>query len=448
MSILREVATRIFDTTNLLPTGAVAGQGDYQIAGFITTPFLYVIKIDPMRASTKTFMVDRLANDIKLIAKLDQAEQVVIDVHRGFVCIEIPRPASERGQTVYTSANVPRGSGLRVPLGLDILNEPVYFNLGDETNTNLSFLGVPGSGKSVSMRRSIVTLAKNNNPDEVRFLMIEVSKDALDLRIFGRLPHLVHPVIVNPDEAEQALNWATAQTQMGKLPYRLVVCVDEVAELVRQRPNTIGLLMTLVSQGRAMNVCNLLATQITDKSTLGDGRAVFRQIHNNVLGKASNKQLSYYLGNRADLKAEALTGKGDLILKSNDVTTRFAGIFPTRDELERLPTTETVNRLPLNGYSNTEAVLEDTKALAAYTGQFEAKPIPPAIIAEGLISLQRQVCELEYRDAMRGRAYYVLPVSRVKELGRNPQTFKDRDQPFITSLYKELWKRGIGLCKR
>jgi hypothetical protein len=446
MNLIRDIATRIYHTTNLLPIGAVPGQGSYQIAGLVTTPYLHVIKIDPMQVSSKQFTSGTLANDIKLVSGLDAAEQVVIDVHRGFVTIQIPRPASERGSVVYTGSNVPRGSGLRVPLGLDILNEPVHFDMSRETNTNLSFLGVPGSGKSVSMRRTIVTLARNNGPDEVRFLMIEVSKDALDLRIFSHLPHLVHPVVVDPAEAVQTLAWAVAQIRQGRLGYKLVICIDEVAELVRQRPDVVDLLMTLVSQGRAVGIVNLLATQIIDKETIGEGKAVFRQIHSTVLGKVGNKQLSYILGNRGGLNAEALTGQGDLMLNSNDTTTRFAGVFTTRQELERLDYTETVNRLPLAGFTNTQAIARDMEVIPP--PRFEARDIPQAIVAEGLMSLQRQVEDALYREEMRGRSLYVLPAGRVKELGRNRITFKDRDQPYIVGLYKELWKRGIKLCQK
>lgn len=446
-NLLRKITIRIFDTTGLLPANMVQGRGDYIINDVITTPFLNVVCINPLQTSTKKFMNDELANNIKLEAGLDQSEQVVIDIHRGFITVEIPRPASERGSEVYTSSNVPRGNGLRVPLGLDVLCEPVYFNFASETNTNLSFLGTPGSGKSVSQRQVIVSLVRNNNHSELKFLLLECAKNALDLRIFSSLPHLVHPVISNPEEAESALGFVVAQVRRGKLPFRLVVVIDEVAELIRQRPQTIDLLMTLVSQGRAQNVINLLATQVSDRDTLGNGKAVFRQIHNSVLGKISNKQMSYVLGNKAGLGADSLVGKGDLKLSSVDNTTRFAGIFCGRDDIERLPRVEKVQRLPLAHYANTEAIIDEAKAMEVYRGA-PVKEIPPSIVAEGLMSLQRQVSELEYRNAMRGREYYILPASRVKELGRNPATFKERDQPQIKAIYQELWKRGLRLCKR
>lgn len=444
--LLHRVITRIYDTTNLLPSGVLpAVQGDYIVKGLIITPYLYVIQISPVSVSTHEFVSKKLARDIKLVTELDQSEQVVIDVHKGFVTIQIPRPASERGQVIYTSANIPRGSGLRVPLGLDILNEPVYFDFTKEMNTNLSFLGVPGSGKSVSMRRTITTLAENNGADRVKFLMIEVSKDGLDLRIFDRIAHLVHPVITDPAEAELALGWAAAQIIQGKLPYRLFICIDEVAELVGSRPNIIKILTTLVSQGRAQNICNLLATQITDRDTLGEGRSVFKQIHNNVLGKAPNKQLSYLLGNQGELGAEALVGPGDLKLSSTELTTRFAGVFTTRQEIEGLPRVTATTRLPLADYTNTQAIIEDS---SASTRGPVARATPASIIGESLISLQRQVDDAAYREALRGREYYVLPASRVKALGRNPAIFKERDQAHIVEIYTSLWRQGYQLCKR
>lgn len=444
--LLIKTLTRIYDTTGLLPVNAVPGKGDYIISEIVKTPFLLVIKINPLQVTSTKFTNPKLANDIKLVAELAKTEQVVIDVHKGFVAIQIPKPASERNRIIYTSNNVPRGNGLDVILGLDIYNMPVHFNMGRELNTNLSFLGVPGSGKSVSMSRTIVSLARNNEPDRVKFLMVEVAKDGIDLRKFEHLPHLIHPVITQPNEAESALNYVLAQAKNGKFPFKLVVCVDEIAELIKQSKDTVTSLSSLVALGRAQNVVNLFATQITTKDTLGDdGKSIFSQIHNTVLGKAPNKQLSYILGKDGQLNAEALTGEGDLLLKSNDFTGRFAGVFVTVDDMQGLPRVETINHLPLNHYSNTNAVIEDTRNLVR-AGQFETKEVPAAIVAEGLISLQRQIDESEYRDYMRGKQYFVLPISRVKELGRNPTIFKDRDQPFIVSIYKELLKRGMRLC--
>lgn len=440
MELLQEIVIRIFHTTNLI------NDVHYKIYGFIQTPFLNVIQIKPHTVSASTFTTKKLENDVKMIAGLSKTDEVVIDVHRGFVTIEIPRPASERGQTIYTLDDIPHGRGLRVPLGLDILGMPTYHDFGRHMQTNLGFLGVPGSGKSISMRAAIVSLARNNNPGEVRFLMLEVAKDGLDLRIFGRLPHLIHPVITDPDEAIQALAWAVEQIRMGKLPFKLFVCVDEVAALVRQRPEAIDLLMALVAEGRGVGIVNLLATQIIDDNALGkDGPAIFRQVHNRVLGKATNKQLSYLLGNQSGLKAEALTGEGDLLLNSNTESTRFAGIFTTRRDMESLPRVDNVNRLPIQNFTNTDAAADDAKALVR-SGQFEEKPIPPAVIGESLISLQRQIDDPIYRRDMRGRAYYVLPASQVNEIGRNKATFKERDQPYIVEIYKYLRRRGVQLC--
>ncbi len=438
MSLLQKIVLRIYDTTGMLPVNAVQSQqGNYLINEFILTPFLYVITINPLQISSKEFTTDRLMNDLKLVTNLDASESVAIDVHRGFVCVQIPRPAEERGKLVLTSTNVPRGSGLRVPLGLDIMNLPVDVNFANEMSTNLSFLGVPGSGKSVAMRRSIVTLVKNNLPADVQFLMIEVAKDGLDLRIFSQLPHLVHPVITDANEAALALKYLVEQINLGKLPYKLFVCIDEVAELIKRRPDCIGYLMSLVSQGRAQNVVNLLATQLSDRDTLGDGKAIFKQIHSTVLGKAGNKQLSYILGNKSDLHAEELVGRGDLKLNANNSSNRFAGIFTTVEELQGLPKTSQINRLPLG-----EAMPEPRPPERGAPGRL----IPASVVAEGLISLQRQVYEQEYREQMRGREYFVLPVSRVKELGRNPQIFKEKDQPYLVEIYKELLKRGARLC--
>jgi hypothetical protein len=436
---LRAIVTRIYDTTKLLPLGPAP---DYRLHSVVETPFLHVILLKPGQAGTKPFLSRQLATDLKQVTALGDREEIVIDVRHGFVAIQVPTAPAERGKTVYTSRNVPRGRGLRVVLGLDVMNQPLSFDFAGQLNTNLSFLGVPGSGKSVLMRHVSTSLAAGNTPDRVRFLMIEVAKDGLDLRLFGKLPHLVHPVITEPAEAEAALAWAVTRLSEG-LDYRLFIVIDEVAALVSRRPAAIPLLMTLVGQGRAMGIANLLATQLSDRDTLGEGKVIFKQIHNVVLGKAGNAQLSYLLGNRSKLNAESLLGQGDLLLASSDETGRFAGIFPTRQDILALPQTESIARLPLGHYTNTEAVIEAERRPGP-----DPEPIPAEVVAAGLHSLERQVGDPAYRAQLAGRQYYVLPVREVKALGRNLRVFKERDQVYITSLYRALWRRGLKLCSR
>ena len=437
----RHIAMTIYDTSGLVPS--LPGRpGNYRFRETIVTPFLTVFQIEPGACGTRPFLTQQLRDNLKAVSRIDKGEQVEVDIHRGRIVVQIPLPVSERGRRVYTSNSVPRGRHLRVSLGLDITNHPVYFDFAGEMNSSLAFLGSAGSGKGVSMQRSIAAIAGQNGPDNVKMLMLEVSKQSIDLLVFQNLPHLIHPVIEDLDEAESALGWAAAQTRRGTLPFKLFICVDELGELVTQRPETIPLLQTLVSQGRALGIRNLLATQVADKATIGEGTKVFRQVHNRVLGKVSNKQLSYLLGNASGLHAESLTGKGDLIMSTTEFTTRFAGVMNSPADFESLPRAESIPRLPIGEYTNTAAIAEDTYRSPGPDQQV----IPADVVAEGLISLQRQMDDPQYRKQMSGKKYFVMPVSKVKAMGRNPAIFRDRDQPQLVRIYKTLLKRGWQLC--
>jgi hypothetical protein len=178
------------------------------------------------------------------------------------------------------------------------------------------------------------------------------------------------------------------------------------------------------------------------------------------LGKAGNKQLSYILGNKSDLHAEELVGQGDLKLNAVGGTNRFAGIFTTRQELEALPKAPFINRLPLDDPWKSQNPRErpgaggegplgpppapPSPSLAKAIAQ--TKPISPELLCESLISLQRQMDDPTYRQDMRGRAYFILPPRRVKELGRNPEMYKTYDQPYLVEVFKALRRRGVQLC--
>jgi hypothetical protein len=181
----------------------------------------------------------------------------------------------------------------------------------------------------------------------------------------------------------------------------------------------------------------LLATQLTDKSTLGDATQVFKQVHNKVLGKMSSRHLAATIGGSANIPADALLGKGDMILKTGASTTRFFGVFTRRAELEMMPTTYRVPTLPIETYTNTPAVLDDTATLV------QPEPAPPGRPAS--CTPEHLLADLL---AMGVRMDDYTPTRARKRHGRNKETFAARDLPYAKGVFRHLWKMGYTVTQR
>ena len=95
---------------------------------------------------------------------------------------------------------------MRIPLflGKDVSGNPLTVDLA--TLPHLLIAGRTGTGKSVCLNAIISSILMTRRPDEVRMLMIDPKM--VELSGYGRLPHLMHPVVTDMRKAEAILAWA------------------------------------------------------------------------------------------------------------------------------------------------------------------------------------------------------------------------------------------------
>src|SRR4029077_19565569 len=70
----------------------------------------------------------------------------------------------------------------------------------------LLIAGRTGTGKSVCMNAIILSMLMTRRPDEVKMIMIDAKM--LELSEYGKIPHLMHPVVTDMKKAEAILAWA------------------------------------------------------------------------------------------------------------------------------------------------------------------------------------------------------------------------------------------------
>ena len=172
---------------------------------------------------------------------------------------------------------------LPVGIGLDIRGNTLCSTMKDMIHIMIG--GTTGSGKSVFTRGLILSLIYRASPDQVRLILIDPKK--IEFPVYKNLPHLLTPVIYDPEKATAALGWTAyemdkrynylqrfelngiseynAMAKKNGLPTmpRIVVVIDEFADLVSKTKESKAMFYAtrIASLARACGIHLVLATQ-------------------------------------------------------------------------------------------------------------------------------------------------------------------------------------------
>lgn len=129
-------------------------------------------------------------------------------------------------------------SNLRFPLGRDVAGKPVCGDLA--SMPHLLIAGATGSGKSVGMNSFLLSLLFQNSPADLRLILVDPKQ--VELKTYNGLPHLLTPVINDPEKAAIALRWCVAEMNRR---YKLlsdhgVRNIAEYNEIVREKQSEQG----------------------------------------------------------------------------------------------------------------------------------------------------------------------------------------------------------------
>ncbi|MBX9635784.1 MAG: DNA translocase FtsK, partial [Magnetospirillum sp.] len=76
---------------------------------------------------------------------------------------------------------------------------------------HLLIAGTTGSGKSVGINAMILSLLYRFKPEECRLIMVDPKM--LELSVYDGIPHLLTPVVTDPDKAVKVLKWAVREME-------------------------------------------------------------------------------------------------------------------------------------------------------------------------------------------------------------------------------------------
>ncbi|MEK6201147.1 MAG: DNA translocase FtsK 4TM domain-containing protein, partial [Desulfobulbaceae bacterium] len=251
-----------------------------KVVGISPGPVVTTYEYAPA-AGVKINKIVALADDLALGLKAQSVRVVGSVPGKAALGIEIPNKVR---QVVYirdlltTETYRSSVAKLSIALGLDVVGNPVIADLAKMPH--LLIAGATGAGKSVAINTIISSLLYNATPDEVRLLMVDPKR--IELSGYEGIPHLLHPVVVEPKLASRALQWAVREmerryrlleeakvksfdsynvTQPDKLPY-IVIIVDELADLMMVASKDVeAAIARLAQMARAAGIHLILATQ-------------------------------------------------------------------------------------------------------------------------------------------------------------------------------------------
>ncbi|MCB0078249.1 MAG: DNA translocase FtsK [Anaerolineales bacterium] len=310
------------------------------------------------RRKVKVNAITSLADDLALAlaAKSIRVEAPVPG--RPYVGIEVPNSDTEMvtlHSVLVSKAFKSLDSQLAFALGRDVSGQPVAADLG--RMPHLLIAGATGAGKSVCINTIIASFLFRNNPDQLKFLMIDPKM--VELIPYNGIPHLIAPVVTDMERAVGALTWAMREmdrryklfsaaakrnldsynamlVQQGDepLPY-IVIVIDELADLMMVAADQVERLISRIAQmARATGIHLLLATQRPSVDV------VTGLIKANVPAR-----IAFAVASQIDSRvildtggAEALLGRGDMLFQAPDSSKlhRLQGCFVSDHELSEL----------------------------------------------------------------------------------------------------------------
>ena len=98
-------------------------------------------------------------------------------------------------------------SKLAFALGKDISGRNMIADIAKMPHMLVA--GATGSGKSVCINSLIMSILFKASPDEVKLLLVDPK--VVELGIYNGIPHLLIPVVTDPQKAAGALNWAVQE---------------------------------------------------------------------------------------------------------------------------------------------------------------------------------------------------------------------------------------------
>ncbi len=163
-------------------------------------------------AGVKLSRIENLDKELTMALSAIRIRIIAPIPGKGVVGIEVP---NRDRATVYLRDVIEcdafdRAAGL-LPLALGKNIEGLPYCVDLQKMPHLLIAGTTGAGKSVGLNTMILSLLYRHAPDQVRMIMVDPKMT--ELSIYEDIPHLLLPVVTDPQKAARALQWAVDEME-------------------------------------------------------------------------------------------------------------------------------------------------------------------------------------------------------------------------------------------
>ncbi|HET9927237.1 MAG TPA: DNA translocase FtsK, partial [Rubrobacter sp.] len=302
------------------------------------------VKVGKVRNLQQDIAYALAATEVRILAPIPGKSAVGVEVPN-------TRPAKVTLGDVFRAYPDANDWTLPVGLGKDISGRAVFFDLSEMPH--LLVAGTTGAGKSVMLNGLLTSLLLTTDPRQVKMVLIDPKR--VELSQFGRVPHLITPVVTDVKKAANALGWAVAEMERRyevlekigvrsvegynaraevQMPY-VVVVIDELADLMMQAGAKVeDAIIRLAQKARAVGIHIVVATQRPSVDVITG------MIKANVPSR-----IAFAVSSQVDSRvildspgAEALLGMGDMLYKPVSAArpSRVQGAFISEAEVDRV----------------------------------------------------------------------------------------------------------------
>lgn len=197
--------------------------------------------------------------------------------------------------------------------------------------------GTTGSGKTVLARTILASLAMHNSQRALQ--MVVVDPKGRGFGPFEGLPHLLVPVVTRVEEALGLLRRLVEEMERrdgeGRSEPRLVVMLDELADLVQMGGHEMeGLLTRLTQRGREAGLHLVACTQKPTAAVIGG--LVKSNFPVRVVGSVASPEDAKVATGIARTGAERLLGEGDFVVVAKGQVVRMQAAYVGEGEVREL----------------------------------------------------------------------------------------------------------------
>ena len=286
-----------------------------------------------------------------------------------------------------------------VCLGSDVAGDPVFCDIAKMPHMLIA--GATGMGKSVCINVIITSILYKADPNEVKLILIDPKK--VELGIYGGIPHLLVPVVNDPQKAAGALSWAVGEMERRfdifedigvrdikgynklnadgtreKLP-SIIIIIDELHDLMMVSPDSVEKSIVRIAQkARAAGIHLILGTQRPSVDVI-----------TGVIKANVPSRIAFHVASQVDSRtildmvgAEKLLNNGDMLYMavSESKAKRVQGAFVDEDDVAAV--TDFIKKQTDSNVYN-EEIMKDIEREAEKCDSSNKKGSGDAAVSEG-----------------------------------------------------------------